>query len=65
VVIDPDESVEVIGVRGTRVLVRRGTATTEMKPTRSSLPHEPPQVASAQPADTAPPAQLDFDMPQG
>lgn len=65
-VIDPDESVEIIGVRGTRVIVRRGAPTTEMKPTRT-----PESLASSshipvdESAESAPPAQLDFDMPQG
>jgi membrane-bound ClpP family serine protease len=60
VVIDPDEPVEILEVRGLRVLVRRSEST----PTPMSSAGESTIVESS-PAAAPSPAQLDFDMPQG
>jgi membrane-bound ClpP family serine protease len=65
VVIDPDEPVEIIEVRGSRVLVRRSetappqpAATTDESGSHSTIVESSSTVPSA-------PAPLDFDMPQG
>jgi len=64
-VIDPDEWIEILEIRGSRVLVRRISAadvalSTAQESPATESPVEP--KISAPPPPTAP---LDFDMPQG
>lgn len=65
VVIDPDETVEILEVRGLRVLVRR----TGTPPVPAIASHQEPgshsTTVDAAPVTPASPAPLDFDMPQG
>jgi membrane-bound serine protease (ClpP class) len=58
--IDPDDWVEVLEVRGSRVLVRRAAAPVLPPVDLADGTSSPPPIASL-----PEPTQLDFDLPQG
>jgi membrane-bound ClpP family serine protease len=65
IVIDPDETVEILEVRGLRVLVRRSeTVPAQAASTTDEAGSHSTIVESSSTAPSSP-AQLDFDMPQG
>jgi membrane-bound ClpP family serine protease len=65
IVIDPDESVEIMEVRGSRVLVRPSGPAPANPAVAMSDPSSHSTIVESSPAGPSSPAQLDFDMPQG
>jgi len=65
VVIEPDEPVEILDVRGLRVLVRRSEPAPPRAVSAVDAPSRESTIVESSPAGPPSPAQLDFDMPQG
>ncbi|MBX3442831.1 MAG: hypothetical protein KF774_10515 [Planctomyces sp.] len=64
-VIDPEEWVEIVEVRGTRVVVRRAGDPAALLDERRVAAEPRPADELLNSADPSPPTQLDFELPQG
>ena len=62
--LQPGDPIEVMGVRGNRVVVRRATAGVLSPPSPQPAANRDPVVATPAPVASVEPESLDFDVPQ-